>query len=202
MTLLVALVVPILGGCTTSSESVCVPGRAVECRGALQCLGAQVCRADGLGYGECVCDPAHCEANFDEDPAHCGGCFRACAPGLVCQAGACVCPVDDAPPSFSNDVAPIFAASCAFGACHHVAGSKSLSLLPGEAYAQLVDVPTYQCNDKRVRVAPGAPVSSYLVDKMIGVRLCSGISMPPGPPLPADDLTTITRWICAGAPDN
>lgn len=46
------------------------------------------------------------------------------------------------------------------------------------------------------------PSSSYLMNKLCDVDLCDPdeIAMPPGSPLPAADLKTITDWICAGAP--
>ncbi len=82
--------------------------------------------------------------------------------------------------------------------CHQAGGPKSVSLLADKAYSQLVSVPSTQC-DQRARVAPHAPESSYLIDKMQNVRLCSGFPMPPEGILESEKIAVVTRWICAGA---
>jgi hypothetical protein len=43
------------GDDSTPAQSVCVPGATVACLGPGRCQGAQVCNADGTGYGECDC---------------------------------------------------------------------------------------------------------------------------------------------------
>jgi hypothetical protein len=55
-----------------------------------------------------------------------------------------------------------------------------------------------QCSDGRLRVLPGQPSESYLMDKLMGTQLCAGKKMV----LPEADIETIAAWICAGAPDN
>jgi hypothetical protein len=75
------------------------------------------------------------------------------------------------------------------------------------AYAHLVNVLAGECNDGRFRVAPGDPANSYLLDKVLGVDMCSGVQMPqiggPGEDtLPNADLDVITAWVCQGALDN
>lgn len=202
---LVGLTVCCNGG--ASKEPLCTPGRTIACRGAGDCDGAEACLSDGSGYGACVCLEGDaggetCTADLQSDPMNCGACFNPCAPAQTCGAGRCVCQPDPAPPSFSADVVPIFASSCTSGTCHHVAGPKSLSLLAGEAYAELVNVPAAKCAKPRFRVAPGAPESSYLVDKLLGVRLCAGLRMPLEGAITQDEIATVARWICAGALDD
>jgi hypothetical protein len=47
-----------------------------------------------------------------------------------------------------------------------------------------------------MRVAPGAPDSSYLIAKLTGVNMCSGERMPRGgAALPAAQIDTIRSWI-------
>ena len=75
-----------------------------------------------------------------------------------------------------------------------------MSLLSANSYASLVGVPARQCSDGRVRVAPGDPRASYLMDKLLGVNLCFGTKMPKTTMgLPTADIEKITAWICNGA---
>lgn len=104
--------------------------------------------------------------------------------------------------SFSADVQPIFDASCGDNACHGgVAPAEGLDLSPGTAYAALVGIAASQCAN-RLRVAAGDPDSSYLIDKLRGVDLCSGTRMPKGAPLPGAQIQLIVDWVAQGAPDN
>lgn len=72
-----------------------------------------------------------------------------------------------------------------------------------KAYAELVNVASSQCSDKRLLVVPGSPATSYLMQKLLNVNLCSGSQMPKsGQSLPAAQLDKISGWICSGAPNN
>jgi hypothetical protein len=52
----------------------------------------------------------------------------------------------------------------------------------------------------RLLVAAGAPQSSYLLDKLLGVNLCSGQRMPlRGSPLSQSQLDIVQTWIATGA---
>ena len=78
-----------------------------------------------------------------------------------------------------------------------------LNLTAARSYAGLVNVAASQCKDGRKRVVPGSPSTSYLVQKLTGVNLCSGTQMPKaGQGLPAAQTQTIVNWICGGAPNN
>lgn len=71
----------------------------------------------------------------------------------------------------------------------------------GNAYPNLVDKPTTQCNGSRMRVVPGKPDESYVIDKIMGVDLCGTSGrMPPMGSLSDTDMKLISNWICAGAP--
>lgn len=97
----------------------------------------------------------------------------------------------------------IFADQCALSGCHQ--GSVAplgLDLTPGRAAATLIGVPSAQVAGL-ARVQPGNPDDSYLLIKLRGdSRMAVGTArMPSGrPPLPAEQLETIRRWIEAGAP--
>jgi hypothetical protein len=54
-----------------------------------------------------------------------------------------------------------------------------------------------------MRVSPGAPSKSYLMNKLTGVGTCSGTQMPKaGSGLPSSQIAIVSGWICAGAPNN
>lgn len=97
------------------------------------------------------------------------------------------------PPTLSKDVEPIFQMHCAGIECHTTFG-------PGRAYSHLVGVTASECTDGRKLVDPDFPMSSYLIQKVRGEDLCSGVQMPKKGALLSDaDVQTISDWICAGA---
>lgn len=89
--------VPIGGVCVAGSARACVGGSLVEedcdARGEGcaydAALGRRTCVACDACAGACV--------HFGEDPAHCGGCFQACADGEACLAGVCLASADGGP---------------------------------------------------------------------------------------------------------
>jgi hypothetical protein len=100
-------------------------------------------------------------------------------------------------------VQPIFTSSCAGNGCHAGARpAESLSLEAGKSFAELVNVASSECGARKL-VTPGAPASSYLMDKLLGTNLCMGSQMPKsGTSLPAAQIDAIRSWICQGAPNN
>jgi hypothetical protein len=68
------------------------------------------------------------------------------------------------------------------------------------AFAALVNVKTGQCGGAKLRVVPGDPSASYLVNKLTGVGMCSGSVMPKaGGELSAAQIDVVRAWIGAGA---
>jgi Stigma-specific protein, Stig1 len=136
------------------------------------------------------------------DTNNCGNCGNVCALGQTCSNGTCTC--GSASVSFAGAVQPIFTSSCASNGCHGgVMPQQGLNLSSAKSYAALVNVAASQCNDGRKRVVPGSPSTSYVVQKLMGVNLCSGSQMPKaGQGLPAGQTETIANWICLGAPNN
>lgn len=112
---------------------------------------------------------------------------------------------DEAPPAQNkNDlflqVQAVFDARCTV--CHSGASaSQGLVLSAGQAFSQLVGVPSAQ-QDDLLRVAPGEPDNSYLLMKVRGDAGITGLQMPRnGPPfLSSIQIETIEQWISAGAP--
>jgi hypothetical protein len=101
-------------------------------------------------------------------------------------------------PSLTNDVIPITSENCATtSACHSAMQSSS------GFYGMLVNQISEECSDLRLDVKPGDPEHSYVIDKLTGRNICSGVPMPRGEPmLPAAQIQTLYDWICEGAPQN
>jgi hypothetical protein len=105
--------------------------------------------------------------------------------------------------SFSKDIQPIFNNNCVI--CHQGSpGPGGLSLASGAAYANLVNVKSSE--SALNRVSPGAPQSSYLVNKIMGTQNQAGGNggqMPlGGSPLSPAQISLIQQWITQGAPNN
>jgi hypothetical protein len=101
---------------------------------------------------------------------------------------------------FAADIQPIFTKNCTQRGCHgSISPKEGLQLISGKAYSNLVGVPSEQCS-ARLRVAAGAPASSYLLDKLTNRNVCIGSQMPKaGTSLPQGDIDKIAAWICGGA---
>lgn len=93
------------------------------------------------------------------------------------------------PPAFSADVQPILQASCAL--CHGTAGGWDAS-----SYQTVVN-----SGDNGPAVIPGDLDNSLLAQKLLGTQE-QGAVMPPGAPLPSNQIQIILDWIAAGALDN
>lgn len=104
-------------------------------------------------------------------------------------------------PSFSQDIQPVFSASCALSGCHDDTASADLNLLQGKSYNNLVNIKSTQEPDK-IRVIPNDAANSYLVIKIEG-RQSAGERMPKGgSPLSSAKIQNIKNWINKGAKNN
>lgn len=86
-----AAVLPVLtAGC--GSSTACVPGQSVACVGGQSCGNAyQVCKADGSGYGECLCSMGDGGGLFTNVGPNSGLIGAACGSDVNCRRGlACV----------------------------------------------------------------------------------------------------------------
>jgi hypothetical protein len=84
--------------------------------------------------------------------------------------------------------------------CHvGAAAPRGLRLDAGNSFALLVNVPSSEVPSV-LRVAPGNPDASYLVQKIEGTAAV-GARMPlNGPPLPQASIDLVRQWIAQGAP--
>lgn len=97
--------------------------------------------------------------------------------------------------TFKADVQPILANSCVGEVCHGTNGWGS--------YSVLTTYHSRECCDHRPIVVPGSPGKSYLMHKLTGHGMCTGVQMPKSlGSLPKADLQTLYDWICLGAKDN
>lgn len=107
------------------------------------------------------------------------------------------------PVSFAADIVPLLRTRCA--TCH-LTGNEAgkIALHPKAAYASLVGVKATVSDYERVKA--GAPDESYIIMKLEGTHLDNGgagARMPfAAPPLEADKIATIRRWIAEGAANN
>ena len=136
-----------------------------------------------------------------------GVCLAGCDEGLSTLAG----PTPDLQPTFSSIQQHVFETTDAAGraqctGCHTDQGrtpAGGLNLRREAAYAALVGVRSGQRSDV-MRVSPGDPNSSYLVQKLEGLSQITGMRMPRtgGPYLTEGQMMIIRRWIERGAPND
>lgn len=105
-------------------------------------------------------------------------------------------------PNFSEIQDEVFTPTCAVSGCHTgAAAPEGLRLDEASSYGLLVDVPSSQV-PAILRVAPGDPDNSYLIQKLEGTASV-GVQMPEGgPPLPQATIDVIRQWISDGAIDD
>lgn len=131
----------------------------------------------------------------------------ACDEGLSSIAG----PTPNLTPTFASIQSDILEASDSSGralciGCHTNVGrapAGGINLIRDVAYDQMVNVPSVQ-RPGTLRVVPGNPDASYLIQKLEGTPGIVGLRMPRnGPPyLTQGQLMIVRRWIEIGAPRN
>ncbi len=106
---------------------------------------------------------------------------------------------DDAPSTKSElekQVVKIFEQNCARAGCH--SGSypqQGLKLTPEAYFSTTINQPAKQ-KPSWMRIKPGEPDSSYLVQKILGTDKITGLRMPFGrDPLSESEISTIVEWI-------
>ena len=105
-------------------------------------------------------------------------------------------------PNFSEIQANVFTLNCATTGCHFGAGApQGLRLDAASSFALLVGVASTE-ESSVLRVVPGDPDNSYLVQKLEGTA-SSGQQMPlNAPALPQSTIDVIRQWISDGAIDD
>jgi len=114
-------------------------------------------------------------------------------------------------PTFASIQSEVFEANDSAGRtactqCHSSTGrtpSGGMDLNHGVAYDQLVNV-AVRGKPGAIRVIPGDPENSYLIQKLEGAPSIVGRRMPNnGPPYLSDgQILILKRWIAIGAPRN
>ena len=102
-----------------------------------------------------------------------------------------------------------FSFSCAFGGCHDERAAGGLNLLRGGLHARLVGIAASNENAQargKLRVVPGDPDASFLVQKLEGTQARDeGKIQPDGADQPIDPncrIKMLRQWISDSAPDN
>lgn len=195
------------GGCpapTVDCSGACVETGTSEahcgacdnaCTAGMQC-SAGTCATSACAPGLTMCGAACVDTSSDS--AHCGACDAPCAASETCSGGACAsC---DPSVTLSGHVQPIFTARCASSTCHGGARPQAgLSLESGRSHAALVGVPS-RCMDGKSLVAAGDIAGSYVINKVTGIGICTGMRMPlRDEPLSTTEIDLLRNWICNGA---
>jgi hypothetical protein len=133
--------------------------------------------------------------------------LAACDESLSSLAG----PTPSLTPTFASIQHEIFEAADSAGRaacvqCHTSTGrvpTGGMNLNHDVAYNQLVNFPVRE-KPGAIRVIPGDPDNSYLIQKLEGATGIAGRRMPfTGPPYLTDgQILIIRRWITLGAPNN
>ena len=93
----------------------------------------------------------------------------------------------------------VFTVACATSGCHAgVSANFGLRLDPGFSYGTLINVPSPR-DANLIRVVPGNPDASFLIQKLNGSQTL-GERMPDGGPyLTTETVAVIRQWIADGA---
>jgi len=94
----------------------------------------------------------------------------------------------------------VFTVTCAVSGCHGGAmAQQGLRLDPGFSAGNLINVPSPR-DASLIRVVPGDPDASFLIQKLQGTQTL-GVRMPDGGPyLTTATVNVIRQWIQDGAP--
>jgi hypothetical protein len=95
----------------------------------------------------------------------------------------------------------VFTVTCAVPGCHGGAGAQQgLRLDPGFSAGNLISVPSPR-DPNLIRVVPGDPDASFIIQKLQGTDGLLGDRMPDGGPyLTTATINVIRQWIQDGAP--
>lgn len=119
----------------------------------------------------------------------------------------------DEPSAFDNDLssmtadyasiqAKLFTPTCAISGCHIGDNApRGLKLDAGNAYASLFNVSS-NANSSILRIAPGDPDNSYLINALEGEAAAVGRMPRNGAALPQSAIDKVREWISNGAPES
>jgi len=126
---------------------------------------------------------------------------------MLCLPDRDASPCDDVTSTFDQIQRHVITPGCGRDTCHNTSQpAHQLSLAPGESHAALVGVAPFNVpasNAGKLRVDPGNPDNSFLLDKLQGkLDSFEGERMPFGlRPLKKTHIRLIEDWIAAGAPE-
>lgn len=124
---------------------------------------------------------------------------------LLAGLGGAACGGEEAgepiPPHLSTIEREIFARNCVFSSCHGATSPNEGMSLVAPTYATIVGVASSEAPEL-LRIAPGNPGASYLLQKIASATPRDGVRMPPDQPLPSNKIDAIRAWITAGAPND
>ena len=103
-------------------------------------------------------------------------------------------------PTLDSIQTNVFNVNCAVSGCHGGAGAQyGLRLDPGFSAGNLINVPSPR-DSNLIRVVPGDPDASFMIQKLQGTQTL-GDRMPDGGPyLTTAQVNVIRQWIQDGAP--
>jgi hypothetical protein len=109
-------------------------------------------------------------------------------------------PPPDPNATFTRVQALVFTPNCAVAGCHAALGpQQGMSLAASASYADTVGARSTERPDLN-RIEPGDPDRSYLVKKIRGDADITGVRMPDGGSLTADQIQLVIDWVRRGAP--
>jgi len=109
-------------------------------------------------------------------------------------------PLTGLQPTLASIQDNVFTVTCAVPGCHGGVGAQQgLRLDPGFSAGNLINVPSPR-DSNLIRVVPGDPDASFIIQKLDGTQTL-GVRMPDGGPyLTTATVNVIRQWIQNGAP--
>ena len=126
-----------------------------------------------------------------------GGCGSGSGDGMPAATSG---PIQGLQPTLASIQDNVFTPICT--GCHSGSGApQGLDLTAGNSASHLINVQVPRSTTPLLRVAPGDPDHSFLINKLEGNTMGIGVQMPFGqPPLDPSTIAVISQWITAGAP--
>jgi len=111
-------------------------------------------------------------------------------------------PPPDPSATFTRVQSEIFTARCAFSGCHgDSAPQQGMILSAGSAYGNIVGIQAHESS--KLRIHPGDPDGSYLINKIRGDIGITSSRMPDGGPYLSDaEIKLVVDWVRRGAPND
>ena len=133
-------------------------------------------------------------------PLALSGCGAGSGEGLDQNGQPLVSPPGALVPTLASIQDNVFTVTCAVSPCHTGAGAPfGLQLDPGFSAGNLINVPSPR-DASLIRVVPGDPDASFLIQKLQGTQTLGNRMPDGGPYLTTATVNVIRQWIQDGAP--